>query len=62
MLRSAAGVGTRSIMRQVGCAKATVWRRQEPFMAEGVAGLLRDRSRLPGKAQLPRRWSGGWSS
>jgi hypothetical protein len=42
VLLSADGVGTLSIMRQVGCAKATVWRWQERFMAAGVAGLLQD--------------------
>jgi transposase len=41
-------------MRQVGCAKATVWRWQERFMVEGVDGLLRDKSRPPGKAPLPK--------
>jgi transposase len=54
VLLSAEGVGTRSIMRQVGCAKATVWRWQERFMAAGIAGLLQDKSRPPGKAPLPR--------
>jgi transposase len=39
-------------MRQVGCAKATVWRWQERFAAEGVDGLLRDKSRPPGRAPL----------
>ena len=52
VLLSADGVGTLAIMRAVGCAKATVWRRQERFMAEGVDGLLRDQSRPPGKAPL----------
>ena len=52
VLLSADGAGTLSILRQVGCAKATVWRWQERFMAEGVDGLLRDRSRPPGKAPL----------
>ena len=46
------GLGTLSIMRQAGCAKATVWRWQERFMAEGVAGRLRDKSRPPGKTPL----------
>ena len=53
VLLSAAGVGTVSVMRQVGCAKATVWRWQERFVAEGVDGLLRDKSRPPGKTPLP---------
>jgi transposase len=48
------GVGTLAIMRQVGCAKATVWRWQERFTEEGVDGLLRDKSRPPGKAPLPK--------
>jgi transposase len=52
VLLSANGVGTLSIMRQVGCAKATVWRWQARFMATGVDGLLRDKSRPPGKAPL----------
>ena len=53
VLLTADGVGTLSIMRQVGCAKATVWRWQERFMAAGVDGLLQDKSRPPGKAALP---------
>jgi transposase len=52
VLLSADGVGTLAIMRAVGCAKATVWRWQGRFMAEGVDGLLRDQSRPPGKAPL----------
>jgi transposase len=48
------GVGTLTIMRAVGCAKATVWRWQERFAAEGVDGLLRDKRRPPGKTPLPR--------
>jgi transposase len=47
-------VGTLAIMRAVGCAKATVWRWQARFMAAGVDGLLRDKSRPPGKPPLPR--------
>jgi hypothetical protein len=46
------GVATLSIMRQVGCAKATVWRWQERFMEAGVDGLLQDKSRPPGKTPL----------
>ena len=63
VLLSADGVGTLSIMRQVGCAKATVWRWQERFAAAGVDGLLRDKSRPPGKAPLPRAVvSSEWST
>ena len=37
VLLSAAGVGTLALMRAVGCAKATVWRWQERFMAAIVS-------------------------
>ena len=52
VLLSAEGVGTLSIMRQVGCAKATVWRWQERFAEAGVDGLLRGKSRPPGRPPL----------
>ena len=52
VLLTADGMGTLTIMRRVGCAKATVWRWQERFRDAGVDGLLRDRSRPPGKAPL----------
>jgi transposase len=54
VLLTGEGLGTLSIMRQVGCAKATVWRWQERFASEGVDGLLRDKSRPPGRAPLPK--------
>ena len=53
VLLSGEGLGTLSIMRQVGCAKAPVWRWQERFAIAGVAGLLRDKSRPPGKTPVP---------
>jgi transposase len=52
VLLTAAGGGTLSIMGQVGCAKATVWRWQERFAAAGVDGLRRNKSRPPAKAPL----------
>jgi transposase len=45
LLLTAAGHGTAEIMRQAGVAKTAVWRWQERFMAEGVDGLLRDKTR-----------------
>ena len=45
ILLSADGVGTAAIMRQTGKSKTCVWRWQERFMAAGVEGLLRDKSR-----------------
>jgi hypothetical protein len=45
ILLSADGVGTAAIMRHTGKSKTCVWRWQERFMAEGVDGLLRDKTR-----------------
>src|SRR5436189_6326663 len=45
--------GTAEIMRRSGKAKPVVWTWQARFMAEGVDGLLRDKTRKPGKAPLP---------
>ena len=39
MLLTADGVGTSAIMRRRGKSKVTVWRWQERFMTEGIAGL-----------------------
>lgn len=49
VLLSADGLGTNAIMAATGKAKTCVWRWQERFMAEGVDGLLRDKTRPPGK-------------
>src|SRR5215213_10576111 len=53
VLDTADGLGTGEIVRRTGKSKPCVWRWQERFMREGVAGLLRDRTRKPGKAPLP---------
>src|SRR6056297_3589459 len=53
VLLSADGAGTNAIMAATGTAKTTVRRWRERFMAEGVDGLLRDRTRPPGKAPVP---------
>lgn len=45
VLLSADGAGTTWIMKQTGKSKTCVWRWQERFMHEGVAGLLRDKTR-----------------
>ena len=52
VLMSADGVGTHAIMAETCTAKTTVWRWQARFMAEGVEGLLRDKTRPPGKAPV----------
>ena len=53
ILATAEGCGTAEIMRCAGVSKPCVWRWQERFMREGVAGLLRDKTRKPGLPPLP---------
>ena len=53
VLATADGHGTNEIMRRSGKSKPSVWRWQERFMEEGVEGLLRDKTRQPGKKPLP---------
>jgi Homeodomain-like domain-containing protein len=53
VLATAAGCGTAEIMRQAGVSKPSVWRWQRRFMEAGVDGLLRDKTRKPGKAPVP---------
>jgi transposase len=53
ILATAEGCGTTEIMRRSGKAKPVVWRWQARFMAEGVDGLARDKTRKPGKPPLP---------
>jgi len=47
VLLTAEGCGTAEIMRLADASKTTVWRWQERYMMEGVAGLLRDKTRPP---------------
>jgi len=56
VLLTADGLGTAEIMRQARVAKTAVWRWQERFMKEGLAGLLRDKtqsSRIPPLRKRP---------
>jgi transposase len=53
ILATADGCGTAEIMRRSGKSKPVVWRWQARFMAEGVEGLTRDKTRQPGKQPLP---------
>ena len=41
------------IARRAGASRPAVWRWQQRFAEEGVEGLLRDKTRPPGKAPLP---------
>jgi transposase len=52
VLLSADGVGTNAIMAATGTSKTTVWRWQARFMQAGVDGLLRDKTRPPGRAPV----------
>ena len=45
VLSTADGCGTAAIMRDASVSKTAVWRWQERFMTDGVAGLLRDKTR-----------------
>src|SRR4051812_21996664 len=47
VLATADGLGTGEIVRRTGKSKPCVWRWQERFVREGVAGLLRDKTRPP---------------
>jgi Winged helix-turn helix len=53
VLLSGDGLGTMAIMRAVGKGRIVVWRWQERFMQEGVAGLIRDKTRPSRIAALP---------
>ena len=53
ILATADGFGTTEIMRRSGKSKPVVWRWQARFMAQGVEGLTRDKTRKPGKQPLP---------
>jgi hypothetical protein len=52
ILVTADGCGTADITRRSGKAKLVVWTWQTRFTAEGVEGLLRDKTRKPGKPPL----------
>jgi transposase len=52
ILLTADGLGTNAVIRGTGRSKSVVWRWQERFMQEGVDGLLRDKTRPPGRKPL----------
>src|SRR4051812_46145107 len=47
ILGTADGLGTGGIVRRTGKSKPSVWRWQARFAAEGMPGLLRDKTRPP---------------
>jgi transposase len=52
VLASADRGSTQTVARTVGVSRPTVWRWQQRFADAGVEGLLRDRTRKPGKAPI----------
>src|SRR5262245_23911603 len=52
VLLNAAGHGVSAILREVGVSKTTVWRWQEYFIEAGVEGLVKGRSKPPGRKPL----------
>src|SRR5262245_13767344 len=62
ILATADGCGTAEIMRRSGRAKPVVWRWQARFMAEGVDGLTRDKTRKPGSRHCRQPRCSGWST
>ena len=52
VLMTADGHGVVAIMREVGISKTTVWRWQDYFAEAGVDGLIKGRSKPPGRKPL----------
>ena len=52
VLMTADGHGVMAIMREVGVSKTTVWRWQDYFVEAGVDGLIKGRSKPPGRKPL----------
>ena len=52
VLLSAARLSVRTVASQVGVSRPSVWRWQQRFAEAGVDGLLRDKTRKPGKTPL----------
>jgi transposase len=53
ILACVGGGPVQRIARQVGVSRPMVWRWQQRFAEAGVAGLLRDKTRKPGKPPIP---------
>ena len=51
VLASADRHSAQRVAQSIGVSRPTVWRWQQRFAERGVDGLLRDKTRKPGKAQ-----------
>ena len=61
ILHSAERLDVAEVARRAGISRPAVWRWQQRFAEAGVDGLLRDRTRKPGKPRhAGRRRCGGW--
>jgi transposase len=60
VLASADRHSVQQVAHSIGVSRPTVWRWQQRFAESGVEGLLRDKTRKPGKAPIAgkprRRW------
>jgi transposase len=52
VLMTADGHGVMTIMREVGVSKTTVWRWQDYFVEAGLEGLVKGRSKPPGRKPI----------
>ena len=52
VLASAERHSAQRVAQSVGVSRPTVWRWQQRFAESGVGGLLRDKTRKPGKAPI----------
>jgi transposase len=52
VLASADRHSVQQVAHSIGVSRPTVWRWQQRFAESGVAGLLRDKTRKPGKAPI----------
>jgi transposase len=52
VLLTADGLSVNAIMRETGASKSSVWNWPKRFIEVGVEGLLKDKSKKPGKAPL----------
>jgi transposase len=53
ILHSAERLGVAEVARRAGLSRPAVWRWQQRFAEAGVDGLLRDKTRQPGKPRTP---------
>src|SRR5271156_3428959 len=53
VLASADRYSAQRVAQSIGVSRPTVWRWQQRFAESGVEGLLRDKTRKPGKPPIP---------